>query len=237
MYVYQIGKKFFLPGATKEDLVQEGMIGLFYAIINYQTGYNTSFDDYVSLSIRNRVLRAVRMATQLKQRVLSDAFSIDEDPFVFASLVTDSSVEETVVGRVSINEMSRFFKKLLSPMEYRIVALKITEVSVEEVARLFGLSKKQVENALFRARKKISIFLKNEFDIRRQVEDDDKDFDKFGCADDMDYEFNEDDDLDIGMDLNIDFNLALDMDIDLDMTTSRFNFKEADDFFPGSMEL
>ncbi len=159
-FVYQIGKKFFLPGATREDLIQEGMIGLFYAIMHYDPKYNTSFDDYASLSIRNRILRAVRMATQLKQRVLSEAYSIDEDPFHYSSIFADTNVEEQVLGKISMVQMSKSFEKILSPMEFKIIQMKIADASVDEMAQAFNFSKKQVENALFRARRKISSYLK-----------------------------------------------------------------------------
>jgi len=170
-FVYQIGKKFFLPGATKEDLIQEGMIGLFNAIANYDPKYRTSFDDYASLSIRNRILRAVRMATQLKQKILSDAYSLDEDPYYYASLFSETNVEDRVVGKMSMTEMSLSFKKFLSPMEYKIISMKITDASVDEMAQAFGYTKKQVENALFRARRKISIFLKNEVQLMGETEE------------------------------------------------------------------
>jgi RNA polymerase sporulation-specific sigma factor len=167
-FVYQIGKKFFLPGSTKEDLIQEGMVGLFNAIINFDPKYKTSFDDYASLSIRNRILRAVRMATQLKQKVLSEAYSLDEDPFYYASMLSEMNVEEQVLGKMSVTELSDSFQKILSPMEYDIILMKVFDSSVDEMAQRCSLSKKQVENALFRARRKISTFLKKEIDFRRE---------------------------------------------------------------------
>jgi len=166
-FVYQIGKKFFLPGSTKEDLIQEGMVGLFSAIINFDPTYKTSFDDYASLSIRNRILRAVRMATQLKQKVLSDAYSLDEDPFYYASMYSEVNVEEMVLGKLSVRETYSSFKSILSPMEFDIISLKISDASVDEMAMHYNLSKKQVENALFRARRKISIFLKRELEMKK----------------------------------------------------------------------
>lgn len=159
-FVYQIGKKFFLPGATKEDLIQEGMIGLFNAIVNYDPKYKTTFDDYASLSIRNRILRAVRMATQLKQKVLSDAYSLDEDPFYYSSMLSEMNVEENVLGKMSVKELSNSFREILSEMEYEIISMKIFDATVDEMAEFCNLSKKQVENALFRARRKIISFLK-----------------------------------------------------------------------------
>lgn len=166
-FVYQIGKKFFLPGATKEDLIQEGMIGLFNAIMNYNPSYKVSFEDYASLSIRNRILRAVRMATQLKQKVLSDAFSLDEDPYHYASMYSEMNVEEHVLGKLSVAEISKSFQQILSPMEYEIILMKLSDSSVDEMANKFNLTKKQVENALFRARRKIATFLRKIFKNRK----------------------------------------------------------------------
>ncbi|MCD4782213.1 MAG: sigma-70 family RNA polymerase sigma factor [Candidatus Eremiobacteraeota bacterium] len=170
-FVYQIGKKFFLPGSTKEDLVQEGMIGLFNAIVNYDLKYKTHFDDYASLSIRNRILRAVRMATQLKQKVLSEAYSLDEDPYYYASMFSEMDVEEHVLGKISKNEMYKSFKNILSPMEYKIISMKIADSSVDEMAQHNSLSKKQVENALFRARRKIAVFIKGELEQKTKGDD------------------------------------------------------------------
>lgn len=216
-FVYQIGKKFFLPGAAREDLVQEGMIGLFNAIINYNPEFRTSFDDYASLSIRNRILRAVRMATQLKQKVLSDAFSLDEDPFYYSALFTESPVEDHVVGKLSVNELSRCFKNLLSPMEYRIISMKITDASVDEMARVFGLSRKQIENALFRSRRKISIFLRNEFDLRRNVEGGGFIEEETNYDIEMDYDsFYSDFGMNLDLDEEVDYSLKLGLDLDVD---------------------
>lgn len=175
-FVYQIGKKFFLPGSTKEDLVQEGMVGLFNAIINYNPKYKTHFDDYASLSIRNRILRAVRMATQLKQKVLSEAYSLDEDPYYYASIFSEMDVEEHVLGKISIKEMYKSFKNILSPMEYKIISMKIADSSVDEMAQHHGLSKKQVENALFRARRKIAVFIKSELEQKNKGDDNKNEF-------------------------------------------------------------
>jgi RNA polymerase sporulation-specific sigma factor len=143
-------------------------LGLFNAVINFSIDYNTSFDDYASLCIRNRILRAVRMATQLKQKVLSDAFPLEDDPYYLTPPLIDSKIEETVLGQISVDELSQSFRSILSPMELDIINLKIADASVDEMSLAVGLSKKQVENALFRARRKIAIFLKNEFDLYRE---------------------------------------------------------------------
>jgi RNA polymerase sporulation-specific sigma factor len=153
-YVYQMEKKFFIPGGDREDLVQEAFIGLYQAIKTYQFGSALSFEDYLSLCIRNNVIRAVRSATQKKQLVLTTAKSIFDK-----SLINIKSKqfepESATLKTMTVEEIESIIQKKLSNRESKIISLKAKGFSAEEIAEKCNTEKKIVDNALYRARLKI----------------------------------------------------------------------------------
>lgn len=155
-FVCQISKRFYLDGGTKEDLLQEGRIGLYLAITRFDNTQSLSFEDYASLSIRNYVLRAVRRSTQIKRKILSQSLSLDENPVVFQSIPCGVNIEDEVIGQLSVIAFQKSWKSILSDLEYKALILRITSATIDEIAGSLEVSKKQIENAIFRARKKIS---------------------------------------------------------------------------------
>lgn len=160
-FVFQADKKYFIPGASKEDLYQEGMIGLFTAIKTYDETRNLSFEDYLSLSIRNAIIRAVRTATQKKQLLLTNAQSIDDDINVFLKLRSSKELEDTVFGKFKAEQIRGIINHYLSKNERKVIMLKLSNFSMEEICSIMDEEKKTVENALYRARKKIKIHIEN----------------------------------------------------------------------------
>ncbi len=161
-FIFQAEKKFFIPGGTREDLHQEGFIGLFLAIKTYDIRRNLPFEDYVSLSIRNSILRAVRAATQKKRLLLTRARSIDEDFNTLKEIADSRNPEDIVLGRMEAEKLNRFIDSRLSGSERIVLKLKVANYSVDEIVDIAEEDKKRVENALYRGRKKIKAhFLKN----------------------------------------------------------------------------
>lgn len=161
-FVFQAEKKYFIPGASKEDLYQEGMIGLFTAIKTYDERRNLAFEDYVGLSIRNSIIRAVRSATQKKQLLLTNAHSIFEDLSVYLKLKANRDLEDIVFGKLKAEQIRKIIDYCLSKAERKIIKLKLANFSVDEIAQMVSMDKKKVENALYRARKKIKSHIQNE---------------------------------------------------------------------------
>ena len=166
-FVFQVEKKFFIPGATREDLFQEGFIGLFTAIKTYDETRNLLFEDYMSLCIRNAVIRAIRSATQKKQLLLTNANSIDADPGSYVKISTHINTEDAVMAKLKLEQLKDVIDGFLSRSEKEIMKLKLADFSVDEIALIVKEDKKKVENALYRARKKIKSFILPKVKTRR----------------------------------------------------------------------
>ena len=166
-YVFQMEKKYFIPGSHREDLFQEGFIGLYTAIKTYDPTRNLQFEDYVSLCIRNAVIRAIRTATQKKQLLLTHASSIDDDANSFNSLKSFMDTEDMVMGKLKVEQLREVINYYLSSNEKTIIKLRLADFTVEEIAGMISEDKKKVENALYRARKKIKSFIFPKTDFSR----------------------------------------------------------------------
>lgn len=146
--VHRIARKLFLPGGERQDLWQEGYLGLASAIRNYRPGSNLSFSDYAEMSIRNGMLHAIRRANSKKGQLLNAAQSIDVEP------AGSGDVVDQVCGKLVFSQILGFLKNKLSNVELAVMSERASGMSVHEVAHLHHLNDRQVENAYFRARQK-----------------------------------------------------------------------------------
>ncbi|MCE1248403.1 MAG: sigma-70 family RNA polymerase sigma factor [Firmicutes bacterium] len=166
-YVFQAEKRYFIPGSTREDLHQEGFIGLFTAIKTYDASRNMSLEDYISLSIRNAIIRAVRSATQKKQLLLTNADSLETDTNAYVRLQSQKrELEEIVLGKLQAEQIDDIINYYLSRSEKKILKLRLEDYSVDEIADIVNEDRKTVENALYRARKKIKAYVSDENALR-----------------------------------------------------------------------
>jgi RNA polymerase sporulation-specific sigma factor len=166
-YVFQAEKRYFIPGATREDLYQEGFIGLFMAIKTYDISRNLPLEDYISLSIRNAIIRAVRSATQKKQLLLTNADSLEADSNTYVRLQSQRrELEEIVLGKLQAEQIDEIINYYLSRSEKKVLKLRLEDFSVDEIAVMVNEDRKTVENALYRARKKIKSYVTDENPLR-----------------------------------------------------------------------
>jgi len=159
-YVFQMDKRYFIPGSDKEDLYQEGFAGLCSAIKTFQPGGELSFRDYVSLSVRNSVIRAIRTATQKKQMVLTNAKSIF-DKSIMNMESRKESPEEVAIRLVTAQQLCKIIKTKLTETETEMIRLKVTGFTAEEIAKRLCTDKKVVDNTLYRARLKVKKLFAN----------------------------------------------------------------------------
>ncbi len=138
------------------------MIGLFNAIKTYDERRNLAFEDYVSLSIRNSIIRAVRSATQKKQLLLTNAHSINDELGVYLKLKAGRELEDIVFGKLKAEQIRQIIDYYLSKNERKVIKLKLANFSVDEITEMVSMEKKKVENALYRARKKIKSYIDND---------------------------------------------------------------------------
>lgn len=167
--VNKISRSYFLTGGDIEDIVQEGMIGLYKAIMNYSPDKNASFKTFASTCIKNQIQSAVKIASSKRNQVLSSALSFtheennDEQDEEFEILLPDDepTIDEKLIQKERIKELKEEIKNSLSPLELKVLSLYLKGFSYNEIAEIAKLNKKSIDNALSRIKNKLS-FLKNE---------------------------------------------------------------------------
>jgi len=166
--VNKIVRSYFLTGGDIEDLVQEGMIGLFKAIKNFKQDKNTSFKTFATTCIKNQIQSAIRVASSEKNMILSTALSIeqpnvidDEDEEI--EIVLPSPLpkpDEKIENKENFKEIARKIISALSQLELKILIDYLKGYNYNEIALKNKITKKSVDNALSRIKNKLS-FLKN----------------------------------------------------------------------------
>jgi len=154
----------FMAGADSEDVIQEGMIGLFKAIRDYRPVHRVPFAAFASYCIMAQITDAVRQASRQKHRPLNNSLSLqsliqteDNGDLQLLELFIGSSgpdPEEILLNRENMTDLQTFFLDELSQLEQQIVLLFIQQLSYKQIADCLGCSTKKVDNALSRARQK-----------------------------------------------------------------------------------
>lgn len=168
-------RSMYLPGADQEDLIQEGMIGLFKAVRDYDCGRDASFYTFADLCISRQMYTAVQASKRLKHTPLNTYVSLDShgrteedrDPETqtLAELLTDKTgrnPEELFLDKERVAYLEKRIATELSELERQVLDLYITGMSYTQIAKVLRRSEKATENALTRAKQKIRSFLSKE---------------------------------------------------------------------------
>ncbi len=164
--VNKLARSYFLLGGDMEDIVQEGMIGLYKAIMHFSPQKNASFKTFASTCIKHQIQNAVKVASSEKNKVLSTALSIadgpelEEDNLGFELFSELPSPDEKILEKETVEEIKEFMSKTLSQLEVKILSLYLKGYSYNEIAEIANISKKSIDNGLSRIKSKLS-FLKN----------------------------------------------------------------------------
>jgi len=155
-------RPYFLAGGDSEDLIQEGMVGLIYAVREYDAEKNASFRTFAEVCIRNKLISVLRAAncdkhTPLNQSIPLDIpfFEHDSNSQIASELVT-SSPEEQVINREYAEHILSGVRRQLSEFEAKILGYYLDGYSCQEIAEFVGRSLKSVDNAVQRVRRKVS---------------------------------------------------------------------------------
>ncbi len=157
--VSKASRGYFLIGGDVEDLIQEGMIGLYKAIRSYSPSKNTSFQTFASLCIRHQIQSAVRNASTQKNALLSSAVPIldeEDDVHGIFSIAGGLAPDEQLIYKQTSEQIMQELKKSLSPKEYIVLKLYLSGLSYDQIASKIGGTKKSVDNSLSRIKKKLS---------------------------------------------------------------------------------
>lgn len=158
----------YMAGADSEDVIQEGMIGLYKAICAYQPEKQVPFQAFASYCILTQITDAVRRAARQKHQLLNQSVSLHSltDPGNQKSLAVSDVIADTreqdpeqrLLDRERVSDLLAFVQADLSRRERQCLLLLIQNLSYQQIADILDVSVKTVDNALGRARRKIRQF-------------------------------------------------------------------------------
>jgi len=157
---------YFLAGGDADDLIQEGLVGLYKAIRDYRTDRESSFRNFAELCITRQIITAVKTATRNKHTPLNQYVSFsstpagssgDQEP-TLDEMIPGSTVHDPVNQVISSEELRALVACIstsLSELESRVLSLYLDGRSYEEVGQRLGCDCKTVDNALQRVKRKV----------------------------------------------------------------------------------
>lgn len=157
-------RAYFLVGADRDDIVQEGMIGLFKAIRDYSPDKQASFKYFADICITRQIITAVKTATRQKHSPLNSYISLSKPAYEdesertlieMLSLRTSLNPEEIMIDRENLKITEQKIRKSLSKFELEVMELYINGKSYTEIAEQLGKEPKSIDNAIQRVKKKI----------------------------------------------------------------------------------
>jgi RNA polymerase sporulation-specific sigma factor len=147
---------YFMVGADRDDVLQEGMIGLMYAIRNFDAGAGASFRTFAELCVKRRIINAVKMAGRKKHTPLNDSISISDKPEEEDIYIAGGvDPEEIVLYADLLDYVDKNAQALFSDMEREVWNAYIAGNNAAHIAGMLGRPFKSIDNALTRIRAKI----------------------------------------------------------------------------------
>lgn len=158
---------YYIVGGDREDLMQEGMIGIFKAIKSFDSQKQASFYTFANLCINRQIISAIKMAGRLKHLPLNNSVSLsdleegDDAEAMGEWLLSDSGTDPEAL--LLLKEMLQMIEgkdqKILSKLEVQVLSEYMLGKSYAEIAASVGKSQKSVDNAVQRIRKKLAGYL------------------------------------------------------------------------------
>lgn len=151
----------FIVGGEREDLIQEGMIGLFRALRDYQPGKSATFATFANLCVERQLYKAIEMSGRLKNKPLNSYISLSEEesPILDSLVFEQQDPEAIVIDRENVNVIQEKIRQHLSPFETQVLDSYLEGMAYTQIAEDMGKSPKSIDNALQRIRGKIREFL------------------------------------------------------------------------------
>ena len=163
-------RAYFLIGADSEDIIQEGMIGLYKAVRDYNEEKNASFRSFAELCVNRQMITAIKAATRQKHQPLNSYISLnkpvyeEESEQTYMDFLQSSSEsllnpEALLIGQENKSFLEDQMVKNLSSFETRVLVLYLQGRSYFEIANVLDKPEKSIDNALQRVKKKLEKFL------------------------------------------------------------------------------
>lgn len=157
--VTSVARRYFLVGAEPEDLIQEGMIGLYKAIQTFDPQKQASFKTFALLCIKSQIQSAIKMANRNKNRVLNEVMLEDNEEQMYLVISKEPNPEDRVINREDYMQTKKEINKSLSLLEKQILKQYLLGKNYQQIADTLCLDKKSVDNGLNRIRKKLAHLL------------------------------------------------------------------------------
>lgn len=167
--VRQKTRTFFLTGGDKDDLIQEGMIGLYKAICDYIPEREASFKTFAELCISRHVYSAIKISTRMKNQPLNTyisiyapAFSVNNEPDESGFMIdqeleiAEGNPEDIIINRESAVFVHKQLFKGLSKMETQVLSRYLDGMTYQEIAADMDKTPKSIDNALQRIKNKLN---------------------------------------------------------------------------------
>lgn len=166
-FVRRRANAMYLIGGEKDDLIQEGMIGLFKAVRDYQPDRESSFQTFAGICVDRQIYSAVQGSNRQKHLPLNSyvSLSAEDDENAIGEQWADNP-ESIVIDRENVRILEEEIKKMLSPLENEVLAYYLDGYTYTQIGEIMGKSPKSMDNALQRIRTKIRSFREN----RKSVE-------------------------------------------------------------------
>jgi len=167
-FVRSRARSYFLIGADHEDIVQEGMIGLYKAIRDYKTDKLASFRAFAELCVTRQIITAIKTATRQKHIPLNSYVSLnkpiydDEHDRTLLDVISEeiqSNPEELLISQEDLTLIEGRIGEMLSPLEKQVLLRYLDGKSYQEISEELGRHVKSIDNALQRIKRKMQGFL------------------------------------------------------------------------------
>ena len=168
-FVRAKARSYFLIGADREDIIQEGTIGLYTAIRDFRNDKQSSFRAFAELCITRQIITAIKTATRQKHIPLNSYVSLnkpiyDEDSDrTLLDVITGNKVsdpEELVINREEFGDIEDKMGEILSDLELKVLVAYLDRKSYQEIAVELSRHVKSIDNALQRVKRKVERYLK-----------------------------------------------------------------------------
>jgi RNA polymerase sporulation-specific sigma factor len=166
-------RAYFLVGGDRDDLLQEGMVGLFKAVRDYDPSHDLSFRGFAEVCVNRQIISAVKASTRFKHRPLNGYLSLSEPIDARGSSIADYIVApglqdpaDVVVSTERMRALRAHLGSALSTFETEVLHLHLNGSSYAEMALRLGRGTKAIDNALQRVKRK----LESHLDRRAQSE-------------------------------------------------------------------
>ncbi len=163
-FVKAKAKSYFLIGADKEDIYQEGMIGLYKAIRDFKSDKLSSFKAFAELCVTRQIITAIKTATRQKHIPLNTYISLnkpiydEESDRTLLDVLSEARVadpEELIISREELNHIQNEIGEVLSSLEMEVLMSYLDGKSYQEIACDLDRHAKSIDNALQRVKRKL----------------------------------------------------------------------------------